>query len=100
MLDIQPASGTVTVGPAEALDVRDIVAQRAVWTGCALPAGPVGCLAQLRAHGEALPATATPDGDLLRIRLHSPARGVAAGQAAVLYQGDTVLGSATIAATA
>ncbi len=100
VLDIQPASGTVTVGPAEALDVRDIVAQRPVWTGCARPAGPVGCLVQLRAHGEALPATATPDSDLLRIRLHSPARGVAAGQAAVLYQGDTVLGSATITATA
>jgi tRNA-specific 2-thiouridylase len=36
---------------------------------------------------------------MLRIRLHRPARGVAKGQAAVLYDNDTVLGSATIAAT-
>jgi tRNA-specific 2-thiouridylase len=39
------------------------------------------------------------DGDAVCIRLHHPARGVARGQAAVLYDGDTVLGSATIAAT-
>ena len=36
---------------------------------------------------------------LLRITLHEPARGVARGQAAVLYDGDTVLGSATISQT-
>jgi tRNA-specific 2-thiouridylase len=40
------------------------------------------------------------DGDLLRIRLSRPARGVAKGQAAVLYDGDAVLGSATISGTA
>jgi tRNA-specific 2-thiouridylase len=37
---------------------------------------------------------------MVRIRLHHPARGVAKGQAAVLYERDTVLGSATISATA
>jgi tRNA-specific 2-thiouridylase len=41
--------------------------------------------------------TAEPDGETLRIRLHRPAQGVARGQAAVLYDGDIVLGSATIA---
>jgi tRNA-specific 2-thiouridylase len=35
----------------------------------------------------------------LHIRLHHPARGVAKGQAAVLYDGDAVLGSATIGDT-
>ena len=37
-------------------------------------------------------------GDELEISLRAPARGVATGQAAVLYDGDTVLGSATISA--
>jgi len=55
---------------------------------------------QLRAHGEVYGCTVERDGDGLRIRLAAPARGVAAGQAAVLYQGDRVLGSATIADTA
>ena len=38
------------------------------------------------------------DSGELRIELRSPARGVAPGQAAVLYSGETVLGSATISA--
>jgi tRNA-specific 2-thiouridylase len=36
---------------------------------------------------------------VLHIRLHRPARAVAKGQAAVLYAGDLVLGSATISGT-
>jgi len=100
VLDIEPTSRTVTIGPLESLDVLDIVAERCVWTGCPPPTGPRDCLVQLRAHGEVHAATASPDGDLLRIRLARPARGIAKGQAAVLYDGDTVLGSATISATA
>jgi tRNA-uridine 2-sulfurtransferase len=96
VLDIEPASRTVTVGPAEALDVLDIEGQRAVWSGCTPPTAPMDCLVQLRAHGEPYPAAARADGDELRIRLAQPARGVARGQAAVLYDGDVVLGSATI----
>ncbi len=99
VLDIEPVSGTVTVGPAESLDVVDIAAQRPVWTGCPPPppARSLDCLVQLRAHGEQYPGTAWLDADALRIRLARPARGVARGQAAVLYDGDVVLGSATIA---
>jgi tRNA-uridine 2-sulfurtransferase len=100
VLDIQPVTGTVTVGPREALDVHEITAARPVWTGCAPPAGPLECTVQVRAHGEAHPATALLDSGRLTIRLHEPARGVAKGQAAVLYDGDLVLGSATIVATA
>jgi tRNA-specific 2-thiouridylase len=98
VLDIEPASGTVTVGPAELLDVTELEAERPVWTGCAPPSGPCDCAVQVRAHGEVHPGTVTPDGDRLRIALSSPARGVAPGQAAVFYDGDAVLGSATIAA--
>jgi tRNA-uridine 2-sulfurtransferase len=96
VLDIEPVSNTVTVGPAEALDVLDIDAWHAVWSGGLPPAAPIECLVQLRAHGEPYPATAGLYGDELRIRLAQPARGVARGQAAVLYDGDVVLGSATI----
>jgi tRNA-specific 2-thiouridylase len=39
------------------------------------------------------------DGDAVRIYLHHPARGVAKGQAAVLYDDSIVLGSATISST-
>jgi len=100
VLDIEPVSGNVRVGPAEELDVDEITAVRPVWSGRTPPGEPVGADVQLRAHGETFPATCWLDGGELRIRLHAPARGVARGQAAVLYDGDTVLGSATIASTA
>jgi tRNA-specific 2-thiouridylase len=100
VLDIQPVTGTVTVGPREALDVHEITAARPVWTGCAPPTGPLDCTVQLRAHGEVHPATARLDGGQLTITLHAPARGIAKGQAAVLYDGDLVLGSATITTAA
>ena len=99
VLNIEPVSNTLTIGPAEALDVRDIYAERAIWSGCEPPSGPINCLVQLRAHGEPYPATAWADEDKLRIRLRQPARGVAPGQAAVLYDGDAVLGGATITRT-
>ncbi len=40
VLDIEPVTRTVTVGPAEGLDVIEITAERPVWTGCAPPAEP------------------------------------------------------------
>jgi len=99
VLSIEPVSNTVTVGPAAALAVSEITAVRPVWTGCQPPLSPVQCSVQLRAHGEVYPCTAWLAGDELVIRLRAPARSVAAGQAAVLYDGDTVLGSGTITST-
>jgi len=99
VLDIEPVTNTVRAGPAEALDVDHIAAVRPVWTGRSAPAEPIEATVQLRAHGETYPATCWLADGALRIRLHTPARGVAKGQAAVLYDGDTVLGSGTISAT-
>ena len=100
VLGIEPASGTVRVGPAEALDVHVVEARDAVWSSGAAPDGPVECIAQVRAHGGLAPATARPDGRDLRVELGEPLRGVAPGQAVALYRpdpaGDVVLGSATI----
>jgi tRNA-specific 2-thiouridylase len=100
VLDIEPVSGTVRVGPAEALDVDEITAVRPVWSGRGAPDGAIQATVQLRAHGETFPATCWLEAGSLRIRLHARARGVARGQAAVLYDGDAVLGSGTISATA
>jgi tRNA-uridine 2-sulfurtransferase len=65
-----------------------------------VPNEPIECLVQLRAHGEIHPCRAWQDGDTIKITLLEPARAVATGQAAVLYDGDTVLGSGTISSTA
>ena len=62
MLDIEPVTRTVTVGPAEGLDVTEITATRPAWTGCAPLTEPRDGLVQLRAHGEIHPCTAWLDG--------------------------------------
>ena len=101
VLDISPIEKTVRVGPAEALDVDEVIGVRPVWTGEPLT-GPFECVAQLRAHGQTFAGTAEPEGDRWVVRLHAPARGIASGQAVVLYEpapdaiGETVIGSATI----
>jgi len=101
VLSITPVTNTVTVGPAAALDVSLVVGERPVWTA---PAADVSCEVQLRAHGDAVPATVSLSGGRLTAALARPARGIASGQAMVCYQpdpdGDVVLGSATIVSTA
>ena len=90
VLDIEPVSGTVTVGPAEALDVVDIEAQRPVWSGCPPPAGADRLPGPVARARRAVPGDrlAGRDADALRIKLARAARGVAGGQAAVLYRRD------------
>jgi tRNA-specific 2-thiouridylase len=95
VLGIEPVSRTVRVGPAEALDVAALSAADLTYTGPV-----VECDVQLRAHGDVLPATVTPGPDATAdIVLGAPARGVAAGQAVVLYAGDRVLGGGRIVST-
>jgi tRNA-specific 2-thiouridylase len=95
VLSVEPVSRTVTVGPGAALDVREVRADRPLWLD-RRPL-PLSCTVQLRAHGAVHGCVAHADGDGWRLELATPARGVAPGQAAVLYDGDRVLGSATIA---
>jgi tRNA-uridine 2-sulfurtransferase len=102
VLGLEPVSGVVRVGPACHLDVGVIEAQRPVWTA-GVPDGPIECIAQVRAHGGCAGAVAEAIEAGMRVQLREPLRGVAPGQAVVLYQpdldGDIVLGSATITAT-
>jgi tRNA-specific 2-thiouridylase len=98
VLDVSVVDNRVTVGPAEALEVAGLTAERPRWCGPEM-LGSFECLVQVRAHGDPVPAavTALPEG--LQIAVAGPLRGVAPGQAAVLYAGTQVLGSATIAST-
>jgi tRNA-specific 2-thiouridylase len=98
VLDIEPVSGTVTVGPREHLAVDRLEARRPLWCGAA-PDGPLDCTVQLRAHGGEHRATVEVDDDRVTVRLHDPAEGIAPGQAVVVYVGTRVVGSATITAT-
>jgi tRNA-uridine 2-sulfurtransferase len=101
VLSITPVTNTVVVGPAEALNVSVIHADRPVWTGLPSVADEFRAEIQMRAHGETAAASVAVDGQgTVVATLDSPVRGIAAGQALVAYRsdsaGDIVLGSATI----
>ena len=98
VVEVQPSTNTVVVGTGELLGVDAITGDHARWCGPA-PDGVVSVGAQVRAHGEEIPATAWADSEHLEVRLERRIRGVAPGQSVVLYDGTRVVGSATIAKT-
>jgi tRNA-specific 2-thiouridylase len=95
VLDIEPVSGTVTVGPREELTIDHITGIKPRWCGT-VPTEPLHGSVQLRAHGEEHRAIITVTGEGVEIELLEPAQGIAPGQAAVVYEGSRVVGSATI----
>jgi tRNA-specific 2-thiouridylase len=97
VVDVDARSNTVTIGTADLLGVTAIRGDHARWCGPA-PEGVVELGAQVRAHGEEVPAQAWADGEgQVEVRLTQRLRGVAPGQSVVLYEGTRVVGSATIA---
>lgn len=98
VLDIEPVSGTVTVGPRDHLRIDALDGIRPLWCG-QVPVGPTDVTVQLRAHGIEHRASVEVVDDTVRVELHDPAEGIAPGQACVMYDGTRVIGSCTIAST-
>jgi tRNA-uridine 2-sulfurtransferase len=98
VLDIEPVSGTVTVGSRAELWVDGLSAIKPRWCGRA-PTEALDCTVQLRAHGDEHRAVVRVLGDTVEVDLLDPAAGIAPGQAVVVYDGSRVVGSATIAST-
>jgi tRNA-uridine 2-sulfurtransferase len=96
VVDVDITANTVRVGPPELLDVDRIEGVRAIWAGPALSDEAVEVQAQVRAHGRPVPARARLADGRLVVDLAEPVRGLAPGQAVVLYDGTRVMGSATV----
>lgn len=100
VLEVQPATNTVVVGPEELLSVGRIHGSGTVWLADDVPARTwTDALVQVRAHGDPVPALVRRDGDGLEVQLGTRLRGVAPGQSVVAYHGSRVLGQATVAGT-
>jgi len=97
VLDIEPVSGTVLVGSRDRLAVDGLSAVRPRW--CGTPPTRLEATVQLRAHGDEHRAVVHADETGVEVELLDPAFGIAPGQAAVIYDGTRVVGSATIAST-
>ena len=99
VVDIDVQSHTVFVGPPILLDIDQITGIRPTWTNRPVSAEGQSCSAQVRAHGQPVAALARMEGDELIVDLHQPIRGLATGQAVVLYDQTRVIGSATVHST-
>ena len=100
VLKIEPVTNTVVVGVKESLAVSGIVGEKAIWCGPAPePATQYRGFSQIRAHGQPLACTYSTDGESITVALDEPLFGLATGQGLVIYDGDRVVGSATISAT-
>jgi tRNA-specific 2-thiouridylase len=99
VLRVEPAAARVVVGERAELAIRAVELERASATdGRGLRPGRARV--RLRAHGQEVGCQVVPQGDgHSRVDLDEPVAAVAPGQAAVLYDGDLVLGGGTVAAT-
>jgi tRNA-specific 2-thiouridylase len=95
---LDAASQRVVVGTREQAERRDFRAVQPSWVH-ARPMPGTRCEVQIRHRGTPLPALLDASGGQVEVKLLEPAIGVAPGQSAVFYQGEEVLGGATIAAS-
>jgi tRNA-specific 2-thiouridylase len=98
VVDLDPASGRVTVGEEREQYRSDLIATGVAWISIAPPASPLRAVARIRsAHpGAWCEASPGPDGSWI-LRFDEPQRAITPGQAVVLSDGDVVLGGGTIA---
>ena len=91
-----PENNTVVLGEAKDLYRKDAFVTEVNWISGEAPKQPFRCKVKLRYRQTEQWATVTPIGsDAFRAEFDEPQRAVTPGQAAVLYDGDTVLGGGT-----
>ena len=91
------ADNTIVLGDNDRLFRRELTANRVNWIAGEAPAAPFRCTAKTRYSQVEAPALAEPLPEgRVRLTFDEPQRAITAGQAAVLYDGDEVLGGGTI----
>ncbi len=90
---------TLVVGLADELGFPELTARDVNWISGESPSAPFRSLVKIRYTARAVPAEVTPleDGTRAQVKFDAPARDVTAGQAAVFYVGEEVLGGGIIA---
>ena len=100
VVDLDPETNRVIVGDAEDLVCDEFEIDRTNWIARELPDQGFDVTVKIRYSHPGTPATATPlEDNRARIRLHEPQRAVTPGQAAVIYDGDVVVGGGWICRT-
>ncbi|MCL2479982.1 MAG: tRNA 2-thiouridine(34) synthase MnmA [Treponema sp.] len=91
------AANTITLGGPDALLTKTLIARNINLVACETLEQPVRCMVRTRYLQQEKPAWAEQTGpDEIRVDFDEGQRAVTPGQAAVLYDGDTVIGGGTI----
>lgn len=90
----------ITIGEDEALLSRVLWAERPSWVGQEPPSREFEASVKVRYKSAAVPATVRLAADEIEVEFRQPVRAITPGQAAVVYDGDRVLGGGIIARTA
>ena len=94
---LDATSHTVTVGPRHALDRSVLTASHLNWLAGEPPSGPQRVTAQIRyRHPEAVATVVPLKGNKANVEFDEPQPAIAAGQAVVFYEGESVLGGGWI----
>ena len=91
------AQNAVIVGAEDELGTRELIAKDVNWLSGDAPSAPLRAMVKIRYTARAVPAEVTPlNGGQAKVEFEAPARDVTAGQAAVFYVGEEVLGGGII----
>jgi tRNA-uridine 2-sulfurtransferase len=97
VIDVNPFTKRVTIGPAAALEKSELIAERVHWISGRGPDGPIEVAARVRSRQADVAATVAPlDGHRVRVTFVQKLRAIAPGQAVVFYDGDLCLGGGWI----
>ncbi|MGH9458462.1 MAG: tRNA 2-thiouridine(34) synthase MnmA [Thermoanaerobaculia bacterium] len=97
VVDVDPVSRRVVIGPGSALEKTELVARRVHWIAGEPPRGPIEVGGRVRSRQTEVAATVVPQGDgTAKVTFAAPLRAVAPGQAVVFYQDDLCLGGGWI----
>ena len=94
---LDPVMNRVVVGDRQSAGRDSCSVHRLNWVSIPEPHAPIQCEVQVRYRSSAVPVTVIPlDAGRIKLQFAEPQFGITPGQAAVLYEGDRVLGGGII----
>lgn len=93
----QAAGNALVVGTADELGFTELIARDVNWVSGETPREPFRALVKIRYSAKEVEALVSPmEGDQASVKFDAPVRDVTAGQAAVFYQDELMLGGGII----
>jgi tRNA-uridine 2-sulfurtransferase len=93
----QAVGNTLVVGTLDELGFTELTARDVNWTSGEAPREPFHADVKIRYSAKEAGAWVSPmEGDQVSVKFDAPVRDVTAGQAAVFYQGEALLGGGII----